>query len=104
MTGEGFWAFFALTVVVEVPVYVLLLAGLARVSTVPAILTALGVNLISYPLYVLVLVPSAALVIPPFRHHDRNCHGCVHARGGTGALLLANGCSVLTGLVVAVMF
>jgi hypothetical protein len=117
MTGAVFWVFLALTIVVEVPVYVLLLVRFAGVRPLAAVLTAVGVNLVSYPLFVLAVVPVAAAVMPDSAAIvAAEAVVCVleavlvrwwlraDAHLATAASLLANGCSVLAGLLVAVFY
>ena len=117
MTEAVFWAFLALTLVVETPIYWLLLTCFAAVRPRPALLTALGVNLVSYPLFVLLLVPGAAAMVPPSAAVVAGeVAVCVleavlvcwwlrtDAYLAAAASLLANGCSVLAGLLIAVFY
>jgi hypothetical protein len=117
MIGAVFWAYLALTIVVEVPVYSLLLVHFGRTRPLPALLTAVGVNLVSYPLFVLVLAPGAAAVMPDSAAIvAAEAVVCVleavlvrwwlrtDAYLAAAASLLANGCSVLAGLLVAVFY
>ena len=114
MNSAGFWAFLALTIAVETPVYVLLLVRYGRVRPIRAGLTAVAVNLLVYPLFVLVLAPGADLLLPPTA-------GVAVAEVAVCALeaallrwwlridlvlaaavaLLANGVSVVAGVIVA---
>lgn len=116
MIDGVFWAFLALTVAVEVPVYWLLLTRLGRIGTARALATAVAVNLVSHPLFVVVLVPVAHAVLPGvwaiavaeaavcaleaglIRWWTR-----VDAQLCVAAALIANGCSVLAGLVVVLL-
>lgn len=116
MTSAVFWTFLALTVVVEVPIYTLLLGGFGGVRWRTALLTGIAVNLVSYPMFVFVLVPRAVEIMPAsvsvvlcevavclleallVRWWLR-----VDPRLAAAASLLANGWSVLAGLVVALL-
>lgn len=117
MTQPVFWAFLALTLVVETPIYWLLLTRFAGVRPRPALLTALGVNLVSYPLFVLLLVPGAAAMVPPSAAVVAGeVAVCIleavlvrwwlrtDAYLAAAVSLLANGCSVLAGLLIALFY
>lgn len=116
MIDAVFWEFFALTIAVEVPVYWLLLTRFGGIRSGAALTTAIGINLISHPLFVLVLVRAANTVLP--------ATGAIVVAEGivcvleaglirwwlrvdgqlcVAAALLANGCSVLVGAAVVLV-
>ncbi len=114
VSGVGFWAFFALTIAVETPVYVLLLVRYGGLRPIRAALTAVAVNLLVYPLFVLVLAPGADLILPPTAGVAvAEVAVCVLEAAllrwwlradvvlAVAAALLANGCSVIAGVILA---
>lgn len=116
MTSGVFWSFFALTVLVEVPVYGLLLVRFGGVGVLRALLTALAVNLLVYPLFVVVLVPAAGAALPALAAiAAAEVAVCVLEAGlvrwwlrtdtylAAAASLLANGGSVVAGGIVVVL-
>lgn len=116
MIDSVFWAFFALTLAVEAPVYWLLLTRFGRVTTDRALVTAVGVNLVSHPLFVLILVPIANQVLPGIAAivvAETVVYALeaglirwwlrVDAYLCAAVALLANGCSVLAGVAVVLL-
>jgi len=116
MSSGVFWSFLALTVLVEVPVYGLLLVRFGGVRVWQALLTGLGVNALGYPLFAMALVPAAGAALPPLAAiAAAEVAVCVLDAGlvrwwlrtDTGlaiaASLLANGASVVAGWIVVVL-
>ncbi|MEI8081679.1 MAG: hypothetical protein WCI74_07530 [Actinomycetes bacterium] len=111
--AASYLAALALTMIVETPIYYLMLSRLAHVRSQQAIIAGIVVNLISHPLFTAVLVPAAEQVMSPIASvlvgEAVVCAleaGLLYAwlrRDAAiviAASLMANGCSFAVGLVL----
>lgn len=117
MTGAVFFQGLALTLVIELPIYVSLLNRFAGVPIGRAVAAATAVNVVTYPVFALIIVPFAGHLLEPRAALVVGEVIVCFLEGGMlglwlrrdplliiGACLLANGCSLAAGLIAISLF
>lgn len=112
MSASVFFQALAMTLVIELPIFVVLLSHFARVPAGRAAVAATLINLATYPLFALMIAPAAGRVLPPAAALavSEGIVCCLEAgmlglwlrRDPLlliGASLVANGCSLAGGLI-----